>query len=1115
VATNSPGKPIEIAQWLRDLGLEQYTGAFVDNAIDANILPTLTADDLKDAGVTVVGHRRRLLNAIAELDRGGSPTVAAPAAHEGQAPERRQLTVMFCDLVGSTALSTKLDPEDLRSLVYAYHQAVKEAVAAYDGFVAKYMGDGVLAYFGYPRAHEDDAERAIRTGLRAIDAVGQLDVSGAKLQARVGIATGFVVVGDLIGEGSAQEQTVVGETPNLAARLQALAAPGRLVIAAGTRQHIGELFDLQDLGPHTLAGFAEPQPAWAVLRESAEVSRFEALHTETVPLIGRDEELEIMLRRWENAKLGDGRVVLVAGEPGIGKSRLTAALSDRIGTEPHARWRFFCSPHHQDSALYPFITHLERAAGFVSDAGPEEKLKKLRDLAAPTLSEGDIALVAELLSLPGITAAPELDPQRKREKLFEVLLKQLEFEARGRPVLMVFEDAHWIDPTSREMLDLTIDRVRRLPVLLAITFRPDFQAPWGGRSHVVSLVLNRLDEADGEALVQNLTGRTGLNAEIVTKIVERADGVPLFLEELTKTVLESAKDKGAAAISSAGRLSDGLAVPSTLHASLVARLDRLTPAAKEIAQIGAVLGREFSYSLIAPVAQSDAITLRAALAQLSDAGLLFCRGTAPHASYLFKHALVQDAAYATLLRAKRQELHARVAAVLEQDFADQVERHPELLAHHLSAAGDTDRATGQWLKAGQYAAARSTHLEAIRHFERGLATLATLPESPNRDGREIEFLLALGASLFTAEGFASARAAAAYARARDLADRQGNSRQRFMTVYGLWQLANGAGAIHDCQKLAAQLHQLTASDADEELRLQAHHSGWATCLFAGEPAAAFAHSEAGRLLYDPERHRHHRHIYGGHDPGLCSHYLGAQALWTLGNPDRALALCTEASTMGERIAHPFSRGLSLQYYAMLRLDRCEPELALQLLDTVDALVAEHRIGLVLDLALLRAAALILQGAPKDAAARLRDALADRRTAPRLRCYGLAKLAEALALQGDGAAAVAVAVDGINVAKETGHRQWLAELYRFKGDGLLSLNSTEDGQKAFEEALRVARDQGAKAYELRAAMSLAQLWGEQRRRTAALDLLTPIYGQFTEGFETADLKNAKSLLGQLV
>ena len=722
VATNDAGKPTEIAQWLRALGLEQYIDAFRDNAVDAGILPTLTADDLRDMGVAAIGHRRRLLNAIAELAADPSAAADAPTPHEAHTPERRQLSVMFCDLVGSTALSTRLDPEDLRALVGAYHGTVRDAVATYDGFVAKYMGDGVLAYFGYPRAHEDDAERAIRAGLRAIDAVGRLDAAGGKLQARVGIATGFVIVGDLIGEGSAQEQTVVGETPNLAARLQALAAPGRLVIAAGTRQQIGELFDLQDLGPQPLAGFADPQPAWMVLRESTEVSRFEALHAETAPLVGRDEELEVLLRRWDNVKRGDGRVVLIAGEPGIGKSRLTAALSEQIKTESHARWRFFCSPHHQDSALYPFIAHLERAAGFVRDSGVDERLKKLRALAAPTQSESDIALVAELLSLPAGRATLDLDPQRKRENLFEALLKQLEFEARHRPVLMIFEDAHWIDPTSREMLDLTVDRLRRLPVLMAITYRPEFQAPWGGRSHVTSLVLNRLDETHGEALVQNLTGRAGLNAEIVTKIVERADGVPLFLEELTKIVLESAKDKGVATAVPHRRPADDLAVPATLHASLVARLDRLAPASKEIAQIGAVLGREFSYSLIKPVAQSDEATLQAALAQLSDAGLLFCRGTAPHASYLFKHALVQDAAYGTLLRAKRQELHARVAAVLERDFADQVERHPELLAHHLSTAGDTERATGQWLKAGQYAAARSTHLEAIRHFDRGLAT---------------------------------------------------------------------------------------------------------------------------------------------------------------------------------------------------------------------------------------------------------------------------------------------------------------------------------------------------------------------------------------------------------
>ena len=919
MASNSAGKPIEILQWLRELGLEQYADAFRDNAIDAKILPTLTANDLRDIGVTLVGHRRGLLNAIAELSRGRSPTGPAPAAPEGQAPERRQLSVMFCDLVGSTALSTKLDPEDLRTLVGAYHRAVNQAVAVYDGFVAKYMGDGVLVYFGYPRAHEDDAERAIRAGLQAIDAVGRLDAKSDKLQVRIGIATGFAVVGDLIGEGSAREQTVVGETPNLAARLQALAAPGRLVIAAGTRQQIGGLFDLEDLGPQQLAGFADPQPAWMVLREGTEVSRFEALHAETAPLVGRDEEIEVLLRRWENAKRREGRVVLISGEPGIGKSRLTAALSEQIEAEPHARWRFFCSPHHQDSALYPFITHLERAAGFDRGDGMEDKLKKLRAHAAPTQTEDDVVLVAELLSLPMQPGGPDLEPQRRREKLFEALLKQLEAEVRHRPVLMIFEDVHWIDPTSREMLDLTVERIRRLPVMLAITFRPEFLAPWGGRSHVTSLVLNRLDEANGQILVQSLAGRVGLGAEIVTKIVEHADGVPLFLEELTKTVLESAKDKGAAAAAPSGGPSGSLTVPATLHASLLARLDRLAAPSKEVAQIGAVLGREFSYSLIRPVAQCEETTLQAALAQLSEAELLFCRGAAPHASYLFKHALVQDAAYSTLLRGKRQELHARVAAVLERDFADLVERQPELLAHHLSAAGDTNRSIDQWLKAGRYAAARSTYLEATRHFEHGLATLAKLAESPARDGREIELQLALGGTLFSAEGFASARAAAAYARARDLAEQQGNSRQQFMTVYGLWQLANGGGKIHDCRRLSTQLQKLT--NDEDELRLQAHHSGWATCLFAGEPAAALEHSAAGRRLYDVNQHCHHREIYGGHDPGMCAHYLGAHALWTLGRPDRALALSKEALAMGERMAHPFSYGLALQYTAMLYLDR--------------------------------------------------------------------------------------------------------------------------------------------------------------------------------------------------
>jgi class 3 adenylate cyclase len=448
---------------------------------------------------------------------------------------------MFCDLVGSTSLSTRFDPEDLREVIGAYHRAVAEIIAGFDGFVAKYMGDGVLVYFGYPRAHEDDAERAVRAGLGTIDAVGRLDIKSIKLQARIGIATGLVVVGDLIGEGSAQEQAVIGETPNLAARLQALATPASMVIGASTRQQIGGLFDLEDLGPQQLAGFGEPQRAWRVSGESGQVSRFEALRSQATPLVGREEEVELLLRRWQQANTGEGRVVLISGEPGIGKSRLTAALSEQIADEPHTRLRYFCSPHHQDSALYPFIAQLERAAGFARDNTVEAKLGKLQALLAPgTRDDDDIALLSELLSLPSSAAGLNLSPQRKREKLFEAMLDQLEAEARHRPVLMVFEDAHWIDPTSRELLDLTVDRVRRLPVLLAITFRPEFQPPWGGRAHVTSLALNRLGERDGEALVQTLAGNAALAPEIVAEIVERTDGVPLFVEELTKAVLESA-----------------------------------------------------------------------------------------------------------------------------------------------------------------------------------------------------------------------------------------------------------------------------------------------------------------------------------------------------------------------------------------------------------------------------------------------------------------------------------------------------------------------------------------------------------------------------------------------
>src|SRR6516164_2395366 len=638
---------MNVAEWLRGLGLEQYAPAFRDNHVDGEVLRRLTAEDLRELGVASIGHRRRLLDAIAALNTPEEPPPTAAPASVREA-ERRHLTVMFCDLVGSTALSQRFDPEDLREVIDAYHRCVADTVDGFAGFVAKYMGDGVLVYFGYPEAHEDDAERAVRAGLAVIEAIGGL-AAPETLNVRLGIASGLVVVGDLIGAGAAQERGVVGETPNLAARLQALAQPGTLVIAESIRRQIGTLFDLEDLRLQWLAGFDQPQRVWRVIGESGVLSRFEALRSEATPLVGRDEELDLLLRRWQQAKAGEGRVVLLSGEPGIGKSRLAAALSQRVESEPHTRLRYFCSPHHQDSALHPTIVQLERAAGFARDDDPEQKLGKFRDVLAPAArGNHEIELLAELLSLPSAAVKLNLSPQRKREKLLEALLHQLKTLAFSRSVLMVFEDAHWLDPTSRELLDLTIDRAARIPVLLVITFRPEFEHGWGDEPHVTGLNLNRLAGRDGAALVERLAGNAGLSRETVDEIVERADGVPLFVEELTKAVLET-KEKVLAASAP-----PQLAIPPTLHASLIARLDRLGPIAKDVAQVGSVIGREFGYDLIAQVALPPAPGLRLGLDRLTDAGLLFCRGVAPQSTYLFKHALVQDAAYGTLLRARRQ-----------------------------------------------------------------------------------------------------------------------------------------------------------------------------------------------------------------------------------------------------------------------------------------------------------------------------------------------------------------------------------------------------------------------------------------------------------------------------
>jgi class 3 adenylate cyclase len=738
-----------ITEWLASLGMSEYAQRFADNRIDdVSILRDLSDQDLKDIGVPL-GHRRKMLRAIAEMV-GAAPTQMRSAPGPEPKPrddaERRQLTVMFCDLVGSTALSARLDPEDLRGIIGAYHRCCTELVDHHGGFVAKYMGDGMLAYFGYPQAHEHDAERAVRTALNLVEAVPKLATNaGSPLQVRVGIATGLVVVGDLIGAGAAQEQAVVGETPNLAARLQALAEPSAVVIASSTRRLTGGLFEYRDLGDIALKGFAEEVPAWQVLRVGIAESRFEALRATTTPLVGRDEEIELLLRRWEQAKAGYGQVVLISGEPGIGKSRIAQTVVQRISAEPHTRLRYFCSPHHQDSALYPSITQLERAAGFRREDTPEQRLIKLEAVLAQganDLSEV-VPLLANLLSIPiGERYRPlNLTPQKLKEKTLHAQVAQVEGLAAQRPVLMVFEDAQWSDPTTLESLDLFVDRMPSLHVLLIVTFRPEFASPWVGRPQVTLLSLSRLAPRHRVEMIGHVTGKS-LPKEITDQIVDRTDGVPLFIEELTKNVVESGLVAEAGDRYAVTGPAVPLAIPTTLHASLLARLDRLAPT-RELAQIGAALGRQFSHELISAVAQLPQRQVDDALAQLVHAELIFRRGTPPDAEYTFKHALVQEAAYGTLLRARRQQLHGRITAVLESEFPEVPKSRPELLAHHCAEAGLSEKAIDYYLEGSQRATAASNNTEASRHLGKALSLLQTLPPSAPR-AKELRERITMG-----------------------------------------------------------------------------------------------------------------------------------------------------------------------------------------------------------------------------------------------------------------------------------------------------------------------------------------------------------------------------------
>jgi class 3 adenylate cyclase/predicted ATPase len=1120
----------QIADWLEKLGLSEYTARFAENGIDISVLRYLTDQDLKDIGV-LLGHRRKMLAAISELT-GATPVTSEAAAVEAQpktqdSAERRQVTVMFSDLVGSTALSARMDPEDLRELISAYQKCAAETVRRFGGFVARYMGDGVLVSFGYPEAHEDDAERAVRAGLELIAAVTSLKTP-ASLQTRIGIATGLAVVGDLIGSGEAQERGIVGETPNLAARLQGIAEPNTVVIAEATRRLFGNLFELRDLGARDLKGIAEPVRAWVALRASTVESRFEALHPSGLTaLVGREEETELLLRRWSRAKSGEGQVVLISGEAGIGKSRLIADLLERLAPEPHTRLRYFCSPQHTDSAFYSIIGQMERAAGLLHDDTSQQKLDKLDALLAQTsTSIQDAAHIAEMLSLPndGRYPALELTPQQRRQKTLEALTAQIETLSRQKPVLMAFEDAHWADPTSLEAFGGVVDRIRTLRVLLLVTFRPEFDAPWVGRPYVTTLMINRLAEHEAGVMIDRIVGNRLLSASLRQDIIERTDGIPLFVEEMTKAVLEAGSEMATERVVAAVP-SPALAVPASLHASLMARLDRLGGPAKELAQIAAAIGREFSHALLASVARQPEAQLRSALDRLIAAGLLFRRGVPPHTTYLFKHALVQDAAYGTLLRAPRRTLHARIAETIESEFAESAESRPELLARHWTEAGQIEKAASLWGKAGQRSLARSALVEAAEQLTRALDQIATLPGTPVVRGDQIKLQVALVNALMHLKGYAAPEPKAAVEQARQFIERAealGEPPEDplllFSVLYGVWAASYVAFDGDVTRELASQFVALAEKQGQIVPLMIGRRLMGTSLMLTGDIPKGRTHFNQAFALYDPAKHRLLATRFG-QDVGVSIFVYRALAHWMLGYPETALADADHALEDAREGGHAGTLMYAQLHTSFTNILCAKYAAANAQSNEVVRLADEKGAAIWKALGTMEKGCLLaLSGKASEAIQMITSGItAYRSTGSRVYLpFFLSQLSRAHVELGQFDNAWRCIGEAM-IAVETTKERWCeAEINRIKGEIALKLPQLGSSQAGayFERALTVARTQQAKSWELRAAMSMARMWCDQGRHQQARDLLTPVYNWFTEGFDTLDLKEAKTLLHEL-
>jgi class 3 adenylate cyclase/tetratricopeptide (TPR) repeat protein len=1148
----------EIAAWLDRLGLGQYAKVFEKNAVDMEVLPELTEGDLEKLNIPL-GHRKRILKAIGKLSSGSSEPprsegekrplsgvlpeerrkVLSPDANaDGNAlattetaiesvppeeAERRQLSVMFCDLVGSTALSARLDPEDLRRVMRAYQDCIADVIHPFNGMIARYQGDGVLAYFGYPEAHEDDAAQATRAGLALIDAVTNLQTDiGSQLQIRVGIATGTVIVGDLLGEGASREQAVVGDTPNLAARLQRLAEPGTVLICPSTRRLTGGHFDYRDLGRINLEGWAEPTAAWQVLGSSGVQSRFEAMHkTKLPPLFGREEEIELLLRRWRHVTQEEGRVVVLTGEPGIGKSHIALALEERLQSEPHITLHYFCSAHHTNSALFPFIGQLERAAGFERSDSPTQKLSKLDLLVAHSTADPEqAAILGHLLGLPASDryGLQELSPQKRKEKTLAALLAQLGGLARRQPVYIIFEDVHWIDPTSLELLAATVERVPKLRVLLLATARPEFTPPWASDPHMTTIALTRLGRRDGAALVGRVTGGKALPKEVMDEILARTDGVPLFIEELTKTVLESGLLQERDGHYLLERQLPSLAIPTTLHASLMARIDRLAPV-REVAQIGAVAGRDFHYELLKSVSGFSKERLEEALGQLVQSELVFRRGEIPHAVYTFKHALVRDAAYAGLLKSRRGHLHAAIANAIEQQFPEIAQTQPETLAHHLTEAGLFEKAIGYWLQAGKNAALRSANLEAIAHLERGIEITGRLPAGAGKDRSELDLQLVLGPCLIATHGPAASKAVATFARARELCERLGDPPECLQVMFWLATVNVVRGELPRALEAIADLPSAAEARGNQPALINGIRGQGMILMFMGRLTEAREALERAVEVFSASQETDRMAARAaGQDAGVATLVLMAWAFWILGEVDEAVSRMAAALERADAIQHAHTHAYAWYYASVLHALRGEPAVAQGYAERCLSISEQHGfrqwLGLSRAIRGICAAALDASGGQLD---EVKAALEEYQRAGYQ--VGITAqfvlLCHDLLLRNDPVAALETIDHGLAIVSRNDERFFEAELYRLKAHALLMRGAPDaEAEALLDQALRTARSQRARSLELRAATDLAKVWVNRGKRAEARDVLGSIYGRFTEGFDTQDLRVAEAVLAQL-